>query len=156
MDNRIDDYYSDNVHATDWSKAKDFNRDWVKYFLPLLKPYLAQLAYGSGYSSYAIDELWYQQYYQNQTHGWHTHGSNFTGVYYIELDDGPKTQLVDPFNQDELLPIECKEGSLIIFPSYTIHRGPKIYNNNRKTIISFNWNMLNPNKDILERLKKHD
>ena len=155
--NAIDDYYSDNIYATDWSRAKDFDsREWVKVFLPLLQSYLSVLTYESGYSSYNIDELWYQQYYKHQTHGWHTHSSNFTGVYYLEFNDSPSTEIVEPFNHDKLFPVKCKEGLLITFPSYAIHRAPKLYNDNRKTIISFNWNMLNPNKKVLEALKKYD
>jgi hypothetical protein len=31
------------------------------------------------------------------THGWHTHGNNFTAVYYLELNEqSPKTELIDP------------------------------------------------------------
>ena len=34
---------------------------------------------------------------------------------------------------------KIKEGDIVMFPSYTIHRAPIINNNIRKTIVSFNF-----------------
>ena len=43
--------------------------------------------------------MWYQQYLNGDTHGWHIHGQHFTGVYYLEFPDGcSKTEVCSPFN----------------------------------------------------------
>jgi hypothetical protein len=44
---------------------------------------------------------------------------------------------------------DIKEGDVLIFPSNLVHRAPKIKNNLRKTIISFNidFNKFNINVD---------
>jgi uncharacterized RmlC-like cupin family protein len=88
-----------------------------------------------------MQELWFQQYYKNSQHGWHTHSSNFTSVYYLELEnDAPKTKIVNAFNQKEIIELNVVEGDIVIFPSFVIHQGPKNISNNRKTIISYNTN----------------
>ena len=70
-------------------------------------------------------------------HNWHIHGENYTGVYYLELpDDTPKTELIDQY--DKKITVKANEGDIVIFPSFIIHRGPKVLNDSRKTIISFN------------------
>ena len=94
-----------------------------------------------GYVEYAIDELWFQQYVQGGYHGWHAHGSSFTAVYYLELNaDAPRTELVEPYMQGKKIVADVQEGDLLLFPSFVIHRAPKIVSDTRKTIISFNIN----------------
>ena len=76
-------------------------------------------------------------------HGWHAHSDNFTGVYYLDLPtNAPKTQIINSFTQDNILTPEVEEGDLLMFPSYVIHRAPKITENINKTIISFNCTVL--------------
>jgi len=76
-------------------------------------------------------------------HSWHTHGENFTGVYYVELNEkSPKTQIVNPFDSHSVYELDVSEGDMVIFPSYTLHRAAKMTNDIRKTIISFNFCML--------------
>ena len=80
-----------------------------------------------------------RQYQINNIHGWHIHGHNFTGVYYLDLPtDAPKTQIVNPFNQEQILIPEVGEGEILMIPSYVIHSGPKIKKNISKTVVSFN------------------
>jgi ectoine hydroxylase-related dioxygenase (phytanoyl-CoA dioxygenase family) len=95
--------------------------------------------------------IWYQQYLKNSTHGWHTHSDNFTGVYYLEMDEtAPKTQII---NSNKILNLNVEEGDFVIFPSYLIHRAPINLSKNRKTIISFNFNVSGIRKDILDNFK---
>ena len=43
--------------------------------------------------------MWYQQYLEGDTHGWHIHGNHFTGVYYLEFPDGcSQTEVVSPYS----------------------------------------------------------
>ncbi len=87
------------------------------------------------------------------THGWHTHSDNYTGVYYLELpDETPKTQIVNPLNQTEIIDLDIKEGDIVLFPSFIIHRAPINKSNKRKTIISFDINIDKIKKEILDKL----
>ena len=135
-----DSYYNDSVNKLDWSRAQDFTRPWVKLLKPHIEDYLNKLAVALGYQSSIIDEFWFQQYVNGDSHGWHTHGSNFTGVYYLELDNNsPKTEIIEPSKQNKKIVLDVKEGDIVMFPSYTIHRAPVIKNDIRKTIVSFNF-----------------
>jgi len=143
-----DNYYSDSVSRLDWSQARDFSRPWVNVLKPHIEDYLNKLAVALGYQSSIIDEFWFQQYTNGDTHGWHTHGSNFTGVYYLELDkNSPKTEIIEPSKQNKKITLDVNEGDIVMFPSYTIHRAPIIKNDIRKTIVSFNFilDLIEPN-----------
>jgi hypothetical protein len=63
-----------------------------------------------------------------------------------------KTELIDPFKVNKKIIPDVKEGDIIIFPSYVIHRAPIIDNNIRKTIISCNLDFVDPHPDILSNL----
>lgn len=148
-----DDYYSDNIHRLDWKQSTNVNRPWVQTFLPYLESHIHLLLEQFMYKEWNIAELWFQQYTTGNTHGWHSHGSNFTAVYYLELpDDSPKTQLVQPFT-NKIFDADVKEGDIIVFPSYVVHRAPVVESNTRKTIISFNFDMRNPNEILLHQLR---
>jgi hypothetical protein len=148
-----DEYYDDSISKLDWIDSRDFERPWVKFFMPHIQDYLNALSFSLGYQGAIIDEIWFQQYKNLDTHGWHTHGSNFTGVYYLEFDEqSPKTEIIEPSNQNRKIIPDVKEGSVLIFPSYTIHRAPKIHNDIRKTIISFNYVIDYINKDTTQKI----
>lgn len=143
-----DSYYSDSVNKLDWSQARDFTRPWVQLLKPHIETYLNKLAVALGYQSAIIEEFWFQQYVTGNAHGWHTHGSNFTGVYYLELDEAsPKTEIIEPSRQNKKIVMDVNEGDILMFPSYVIHRAPVIENNIRKTIVSFNFilDLIDPN-----------
>ena len=141
-------YYSDEIHKLDWSENLDFNREWVQLVKPKLEEHFNECANDLNYQSCQVVRMWYQQYIKNNTHGWHIHGENYTGVYYLELPKGsPKTELIDQYNINKKITINAKEGDIVIFPSFIIHRAPKVINDVKKTIISFNldFNLINPN-----------
>ena len=147
------DYYGDNITKLDWSLATDFSRPWVEYFKPKLDALLNDVAKVCGYIDCQINDIWFQQYQESDTHGSHTHGSNFTGVYYLDLPDlAPKTQLVNPFNQEQILVPKVTEGDILIFPSYVMHRAPRIKENINKTIVSFNCNFDKINVPVLNNI----
>lgn len=131
------------ISRTDWNKNLDFSRSWVDYFVPFLIPKMKDMYLELGYDGFTIHELWFQQYYENSQHGWHTHSANFTNVYYLELPkDSPKTQIVNAFDQSKIIEIDVKEGDMVVFPSFVIHRAPINKSKDRKTIISYNVNAL--------------
>ena len=132
----------DNINITrcDWNTSRfDSERNWVKSLIPELSKHLQSTIKMLGYDKFMVREIWFQQYDTNAKHGWHSHGSNWTNVYYLELPDGsPKTQMLHPFTK-EVIEFDVKEGDILTFPSFVIHRAPVNLCNKRKTIIS--WNM---------------
>lgn len=127
-----------NVTKVDWENGYDMTRPWVEFFLPHIYPHEAQVFKSMGFSKFMIKEMWFQQYIDHASHGWHTHGSHFTNVYYLELpDSAPKTVLINPYTREEFIP-EVKEGQTLVFPAYVIHKSPDDFFPERKTIISWN------------------
>ena len=102
-----------------------------------------------------IDNIWFQQYKQNGTHGWHTHGSNYTGVYYVDFEKTyAKTELINPID-DKKITIDAEEGDIIIFPSFIIHRSALQKINKTKTIISFNLTFEGISKKYLHKINEY-
>jgi len=111
---------------------------------------LGDAANAMGFENIILTALWYQQYIKDSTHGWHTHGDNYTGVYYLELhEDSPTTELID---NGKINRLSVKEGDFVVFPSFIKHRAPKILDDNRKTIISFNFNLDTIDSNFIARI----
>lgn len=128
-----------NISRADWFDAQNMKRDWVSFFTKYASEDLSKNYLDIGFDSVRINEIWFQQYYSGSEHGWHSHSANFTNVYYLELhEDSPKTLLLNPINRKEIIEVEVKEGDLLTFPSYVLHKAPKNESKNRKTIISYN------------------
>lgn len=145
------DYYTDNINRVDWDQCTDFERPWVKILLKDLMIHFETQFNKTGYKKAMLYQLWFQQYFKGGTHGWHIHGHNFTGVYYLDFDKtSPKTELVYPFENNKKTTVKAKEGDIVIFPSFVIHRAPKVLNDKTKTIISFNLSL----KDIIDNKVK--
>jgi len=148
-----DNYFTDNISKYDWHLNKNFQRPWVRELLPFLDEDISQIVDRLGFKEYFLVVMWYQQYLNGGTHGWHTHSDNFTGVYYLELPIGtPKTQIINPVDQSEIIDLEVKEGDIVLFPSFVIHRAPINCSNERKTIISFDLNIDSIKSTILDNI----
>ena len=136
--------FIDSVSRLDWSQSKDFERSWTKIFLPSFYITMKEFLAGSGYKdeeNVQLNNVWYQQYLEEDIHGWHVHSDHFTGVYYLEYPRGcSKTEICSPYSL-KTKKIDASEGDIIVFPSHWIHRGPPNKSKNRKTIISFNFNL---------------
>ena len=65
-----------------------------------------------------------------------------------------KTELINQFSQNEKITIDAIEGQIVIFPSFIIHRSPRIIEDVRKTIISFNIDFLLVQTSLLEKFSK--
>ncbi len=134
---KLDDKYN-RISRVDWLDARNVNRPWVKRFLPNLQRKLNYMMKEVGYTGATLAEIWFQQYNKDDIHDWHVHGHNFTGVYYVELENAPKTELIAPYDLKVIVP-DVTVGDILIFPSFCIHRAPVVNNDIRKTIISFNF-----------------
>jgi len=128
------------ISKTDWHLCTNTQRPWFQYFKDEFLDTLLSIYRNLGYGGFRLNEIWFQQYLTNSQHGWHTHGSNFTNVYYLELPkDSPKTELIEPFTKKRFY-LDVEEGDLVTFPSFVLHRTEPNLSVNRKSIISFNVN----------------
>jgi len=128
------------ISLTDWKTPSNIKRTYFeKTFEPVLKKYYLKISkklYGkhSNIIKLIIHNYWFQIYDKNSTHVWHTHAaSQFTNVYFVELKN--KKYATEVFGIKNL---NIKEGDLLTFPSYLLHRSPVNKKEERKTIISFN------------------
>lgn len=134
------------ISRSDWDYNQDGNREWLRQVFPMIQQHILEACQKMGYNSYEISEIWFQQYENNDSHGWHIHAGNFAGVFYVELPEGtPITNFVDPITKKIFVP-DAAEGDIVIFPSYLLHKSPVNQSFNRKTIISFNFNIGYPDE----------
>ena len=144
------------ITKTDWNFSKK-NREWVSYIQEPLMSEVFEIYNNMGYSGFQVNEIWFQQYLKESEHGWHIHSSNFTNVYYLELPEGtPKTQIINPYNQKDIIEVDVKEGDLLVFPSYVLHKAPKNNSDKRKTIISYNVDVFYADEIYGHNLLKED
>jgi len=130
------------ISKLDWFRSRDFNgRPWVNFVKDIIGGKLNTMVYRYyGLSGIKMHDLWFQQYVTGDTHGWHIHSQNFTGVYYLELpEEDNKTKLL---SGQKLITPKVKEGDICLFPAFTIHEAPKITSTKRKTIISYNFDIM--------------
>ena len=117
--------------------CRDLNRSWVKKLIPNLGISLQKMLSSLGYTGYSVMDIWYHQYAEGDTYGWHIHGLQYAGIYYLEFPKGcGRTEMCSPYS---LKPqkIDAEEGDVIIFPAHLMHRAlPN--GKERKTAISFN------------------
>lgn len=87
-----------------------------------------------------IMHMWFHQMTDNDYTFWENHQyCQWSAIYFVEISDKKYvTEFLNPDN-DEIIQPDVSEGDLVIFPSYVLHRAPKILNGKRKTTIS--WNM---------------
>ena len=137
---QLDSFYTDSISKLDWNKSTDVNRPWLKIFLPVFLENLQEVIASIGYAKAVIKNVWYQQYLEGDTHGWHIHGEHYTGVYYLEFPEGcSQTEIVSPYDF-KVEKINVVEGDFVVFPAHCIHRGlPNTIK--RKTIISYNFSI---------------
>jgi len=92
-----------------------------------------------------VSNYWFQQYIQGSDFGWHHHDGHWAMVYYIELPETSESTEFLNYGQ-----FNIKEGDIIFFPTFLVHRSPKIISNQRKTIISANIN-LKVDRNLIEK-----
>ena len=111
----------------------DAPRPYQKLFEQVIYPYVMEIGemYGLKPENKKIT-IWFQQYFQNTDFGWHQHNGHWAVVYYLELPE--ISEATEFLNYD----MQLKEGQLIFFPTFLVHRSPIIKSNTRKTIIATN------------------
>lgn len=131
--------YTD-ISRTDWDVPRDSKREYLNVVLPPIEKLLQNRFDELGYDEVNIRNIWFQQYNKGSEHGWHVHyGCQWTNVYYLDMPDGsPKTQLLNPMNQEDIIELDVTEGDVLTFPSFILHRAPRVESDVIKTIISWN------------------
>lgn len=123
---------------------QDFDNDKQnigrKQYVNILENHLDQYITDYGRQFGLIDKekkrktgWWFHQYYQTGQFGWHHHNKHVAVIYFCEL--GNVNEQTEFFNIGK---VGAKEGDVLLFPSYTVHRAPEITSNKRKTIFSTN------------------
>ena len=140
----------DNMTMLDFACSSDMTRKWVKYFKPFWDIKVSELSKDVGFKTVDNVKIWFQKYHKpGDGHGWHIHGGNFTGVYYLEMGKtSPRTELIDPFTH-QIIKMNVKEGDFIFFPSHICHRCPITNDYTKKTIISWNFAMIGTHIDYM-------
>jgi hypothetical protein len=150
------EYYTDIISKYDFDNCTDWNRQWVREFGPVAQEFSNTICESLGYQYCSIVSMWFQQYASGDTHGWHIHDSNFSCVYFLELpENSSATELINPFNQSDLITPAVKEGDVVMFPSFVMHRSP-LLKQGRKTSIAFNINAELIRQDIINNLRKYN
>lgn len=134
---------SNYINHTDWNLPKETKREYLDYFYEnIMSTYADWFIKEYKLNKYLVNNAWYQQYNKNNFHNYHTHeNTNFTNVYFLEL---PKKEMATEIkNLDhQIVNLNVKEGQIISFPGFILHRSKIIKNNLTKTIISFNSNFV--------------
>jgi len=96
--------------------------------------YINELEEIYGLKNMHMPLYWFQQYLQGSDFSWHQHDEHWAMVYYVELPEMSEATEFLKFGQ-----FNVKEGDIIFFPTFLIHRSPIIKSNFRKTIIATNF-----------------
>ena len=129
----------ESITKTDYH-IRETQREWVKTFKLNTQNTLQEIINTLQFPKAYFLSVWFQQYHTNDFHAFHHHGmSDYSGIYYLELSDNTYTQILV---NDKITDIEVSEGDIVVFPSQLRHRCPQVTTNNRRTIISFNFDTL--------------
>tara|TARA_R100001244_G_C5096582_1_gene117737 strand:+ start:10 stop:525 length:516 start_codon:yes stop_codon:yes gene_type:complete len=131
------------VSKSDWNSPKSFERKYLDlFYTKVIGSAMCKLQDYFKSVNWKISTGWFQQYGKDSYHQWHVHGgTNWTNSYFLELPDNDyKTEIK---NQNKLIEYDVKEGQLLCFPAYLLHRS-KPNGNKRKTIIAFNSDFIFP------------
>ena len=132
---------------------RNVKRTYGDLFKHILKPIVKQhgASMGLKYDKRLESNLpWFQQYLQGSDFGWHQHDGHFAVVYYVELPDSSESTDFLQYGQ-----FEVKEGDILLFPTFMVHRSPEITSNKRKTIISTNISYT-VDRDYISQVQKND
>lgn len=132
-------YVDDNqsLSNTDWTLPKSYFRPYIQTSASLILKSINEDNPITEEELY-INNMWFQQYEENDFHTWHTHGEcMYSSVYYVELPESTATTFRIG---DEEVQLEVEEGDYVVFPSLLSHCSKPNTTGKRKTIISANIN----------------
>jgi hypothetical protein len=130
----------ENISHTDWNLPPTMQKDWQHYFNKNIYTYFEDVFRDLTNFKVFKENSWFQWYETNDYHVWHTHPRcHFTSIYYLNLPNkNIKTVVKD---LDNFKNFDVKEGQILTFPSFWIHKSPPNNYAESKIIISFNTNV---------------
>jgi len=133
-----------NNSRTDFNIDQDSN-EYKYIFYSMIKPAMLDIKKELSFNKYKAkiitNNIWFAQYNKNNYHNWHTHSNtNFSNIFYLENEANITTAFYDVINKKEYN-IQTKEGDLLMFPGYIIHKSHINKTDKRKTVIVFNSNI---------------
>jgi muramidase (phage lysozyme) len=127
------------VSKTDFAISTNSERPYLKLFNDTMDRYIKKIMATLQFKTCVIHNVWYQQYKNKSSHGWHTHPKvNYTNVYYLELPDKSKKTKIYNVITKKFEELDVEEGDLVTFPAHIPHGSPVIDDTKRKTVIVFN------------------
>jgi hypothetical protein len=115
------------------NQTAEYNPPYKALLINAMENYLHPYAQSLGMKIHAHTRPWFQQYNRGEGFGWHHHDKHFAWIYYAELPD--PTEATDFLQYGKP---SVKEGDMIIFPSWMVHRSSDILSHRQKTIFSGN------------------
>ena len=112
----------DQTCISDWDLPAETPRAYGELFLKAVKPHLEHMKESLKVENYEIINYWFQQYQNNDYHGWHVHRScHYANVFFIEL---PKLDLkTEIYNlKNERIDVDINEGDILTFPAFLKHK----------------------------------
>lgn len=133
----LEDNESYNISSTDYFVSSKIDRPYGKileeFIYPLVEDNFPRLFDCKGIH---FQGYWFQQYEEGSLFSMHTHpNSHFAAIYYLELPEGLETEFA------LFKPPTVNEGQLLIFPSFLPHKSNPNPSKERKTVVSFNFDL---------------
>jgi len=125
-------YYDFNIPNVPRTYHQLMDNILIDYTNELCERYGLRLAHNDD-----INKYWFQQYFKGSDFNWHGHDQHWACVYYVELPDPTEATEFLNFRQ-----FDIKEGDVIFFPTFLVHRSPMIKSDFRKTIIATNFKFI--------------
>jgi hypothetical protein len=128
----------DKIDNTDYNVSNVKKKYW-DFLYPSLTEHMKNVYSELGFSEFGYLNYWFQQYYKNNFHNWHVHGTaSWTNIYYLELpSDDVKTHIRNQKTESILIP-NVEEGCILTLPAILWHCSPINLKEERKTVIVFN------------------
>lgn len=146
--NEILDIIKDCPHTVTEDNVKtdhfiNLKRNYLDEVLHLIEPYLKSLKTNLSFEDclvkFTIDIIWFQQYKSLAAHPWHLHPScHFSNILFVEKPKDLHTEFYCPITKKILCMPSLKEGSILTFPGYLLHRSSPNKTDKTKTVIVFN------------------
>jgi hypothetical protein len=144
----LDEQAHARVSHSDWFLPREHKREYLDFFYEMINPYMLEMMRALKCKSCWITNGWFQQYSNSDFHNWHVHsGVNYTNVYYLELPNKEEKTQIYNILDNSLIDIDVKEGDVLTFPAYMIHRSKPV-TDKRKTVIAFNSDFDDPIQEL--------
>ena len=131
------------ISRCDYESPDGVERAYLRFVRDPIQRHVKRVMRSYGYRSLRIYNFFFQQYETDSRHDWHVHlETQWVGVYYVELPrTTPRTEYLSMTEGTvkAVRTLPCREGDVVLFPSFVIHRAPPNPSRETKTIISFNF-----------------